>query len=239
MNASDKKIKAKSWQLFDRIAYRYDILNRILSIGIDVYWRKKIIPHIPIQPHIKLLDLATGTGDVLFTISKSKLHSFAELLGMDLSENMMSYGREKKKKYCPELPIRFTNGDATRIPISADTFDVVTMAFGIRNVANVSDALREIHRILKPNGKLIILEFSIPQNKVIQALYLFYFRYILPKIGGVISGDQTAYQYLNTSVEDFPYGKKMLNRIIDSGFTNAKCQPLTFGIASLYIAQKT
>ena len=113
------------------------------------------------------------------------------------------------------------------------------MAFGIRNVANVSDALREIHRILKPNGKLIILEFSIPQNKVIQSLYLFYFRYILPKIGGVISGDKAAYQYLNTSVEDFPYGKKMLNRIIDSGFTNAKCQPLTFGIASLYIAQKT
>ena len=97
MNVSDKKIKAKSWQLFDRIAYRYDILNRILSLGIDVYWRKKIIPHIPVQPHIKLLDLATGTGDVLFTLSKSKLHSFDELLGMDLSENMMSYGREKKK----------------------------------------------------------------------------------------------------------------------------------------------
>jgi demethylmenaquinone methyltransferase/2-methoxy-6-polyprenyl-1,4-benzoquinol methylase len=113
------------------------------------------------------------------------------------------------------------------------------MSFGIRNVSNVSKALNEIHRVLKSKGKLIILEFSIPQNKVIQSIYLLYFRHILPKVGGYISGDKTAYHYLNTSVEDFPYGKKMMRLIVNSGFTNAKCQPLTFGIASLYIAQKT
>lgn len=228
--------KDKSPKMFDRIAHRYDFLNRVLSMGIDVSWRKQMAKFLPERANLKLLDLATGTADqILYLLGSGKIES---AVGLDLSEGMLSEGRKKILELGLQNKVRLDTGDACDLQVIANSFDVVTISFGIRNVPDVQKALNEMYRSLKPGGKAMILEFSIPESEWIKKPYLFYFRNILPRIGATISGDTVAYKYLNSTVEDFPYGKQFLNLMNTVGFQNLHQESLTFGIASIYTGTK-
>ena len=238
VNAIKDNSKKRTWQIFDRIAGRYDLLNKILSGGVDRYWRKKIVRYLPHKKDLQLLDLATGTGDVIFTLLQNTSGVFKSLVGMDLSEKMMDIGQEKAQKYYLNNLVTFKKGDATAIPLTNERMDVVTMAFGIRNVADVPKTLSEIYRILKSKGRVIILEFSLPNNMLIKQLYLAYFRHVLPRIGGLLSGDKQAYHYLNQSVETFPYGRDFCQLLETAKFENVTAYSLSGGIATLYVGDK-
>ncbi len=222
--------------MFDRIAPRYDLLNQLLSFGRDAAWRKQFIRHLPPGSSLHALDLATGTADVLIALAKNP--RVATGTGLDMSWEMLRRGRQKLLRL--GLTPRFTllRGDATAQGLAPETFDLVTMSFGIRNVTDVSACLREMRRVLKPGGRALILEFSLPGNRLLRALYLAYFRHLLPRIGGLISGDSHAYRYLNTTVETFPYGGAFLELMTGAGFHHVQAHPLTFGIATLYQGDK-
>lgn len=224
--------KKHSYKLFNAIATSYDKTNRILSFGIDLYWRKKLCSHLPITDQMQLIDLATGTGDQLFTICKK--HPNIKGVGIDLSEKMLGLARRKNK--CGN--IRFEVGDAQGILFKTGRFDIATMSFGIRNVLSPIKCLKEIHRVLKNNGSCFILEFSMPSSLLIKHSYLFYLRNILPKIGKWLSSHHEAYTYLNKTIESFPKGSDFLKLMQEAGFQDTKQIPLTFGIASIYIGYK-
>lgn len=221
--------------MFDKISPRYDLLNRLLSFRQDVAWRKKLLTLIP-DGKISVLDLATGTGDVILTISRSR-QNISKAVGLDMARQMLTIGAEKAHKE-NLTNIQFVPGDAQKIPFHNKVFDIATMSFGIRNVPNVPQCLREIHRITKENGRVLILEFSLPNNRLLKTLYLFYFRHVLPKIGGIISGNYKAYSYLNRTVEDFPYEEAFCKLLYNAGFKNAVAHPVTFGVATIYVADK-
>lgn len=225
------------WKMFDRIAHRYDLLNRLLSLGQDVVWRNRVARCLPEKPGQHVLDLATGTGDQLISIF-SKSGRVAGGIGIDMAENMLALGRSKLKKRKLDQALKLQTGDATAIPFPENTFDAVTISFGIRNVTEVLHALQEMRRVLQPGGRAIILEFSLPKNRLLRRFYLFYFRHILPRIGGLISGDSYAYRYLNETVETFPYGKEFCDLLWKAGFDAVKMTPLTFGIATIYQGDK-
>ena len=225
------------WKMFDRIAHRYDLLNRLLSLGQDVVWRKRVARHLKDVPDQHILDLATGTGDLLIYIF-DKNDRVKSAIGIDIAEKMLEYGRPKFVKRNLDQAIKLQTGDPTDIPFDEETFDAVTIYFGIRNVMNVDTSLSEMYRILKTDGRAIILEFSLPENKLLRQLYLFYFRNILPFIGGLISGDSYAYNYLNKTVETFPYGQDFCDLLHSAGFKEIKMTPLTFGIATIYQGDK-
>jgi len=228
--------KKNIYKIFNKIAHKYDLVNRVLSMGQDVAWRKKASEFLPSTGNLSLLDLASGTGDLLFSFMGS--NKIKSAVGMDMAVNMLALARQKAVKKKLNNKVRFKIGDACALPVSDDSFDVATMAFGIRNVENVSKCLNEMNRILTNNGRVIILEFSLPQNCLVRSFYLFYFRYILPVIGGIISGDYKAYRYLNLSVENFFYGGRFLDLMKKSGMKNLRVIPLTFGVATLYIGDK-
>lgn len=223
--------------MFDRIAHRYDLLNRLLSLGQDVVWRNRVARCLPEKSGQHILDLATGTGDQLISIF-SKSGRAASGIGIDMAENMLALGRSKLKKRRLDSSVKLQTGDATAIPFPENTFDAVTISFGIRNVTNVPHSLREMRRVLQPGGRVIILEFSLPKNRLLRRFYLFYFRHILPRIGGLISGDSYAYRYLNETVETFPYGDEFCDLLREAGFEAVKMTPLTFGIATIYQGDK-
>jgi demethylmenaquinone methyltransferase/2-methoxy-6-polyprenyl-1,4-benzoquinol methylase len=237
--ASDYKSPSREqvWTMFDGIAHRYDVLNRILSLRRDVLWRKKIAQVLPQRENQQILDLATGTADVLLSLCQNS-GKIGFGIGIDRALNMLDIGRRKIKEYKCMKKMILIPADAIKIPFRENFFDAVTIAFGIRNFVNIERSLREILRVLNPGGKLIVLEFSLPRNRLIQKVYLYYFRKILPTIGGFISGDRKAYEYLNQTVETFPYGKAFVDLMSSAGFTRAVNQELTFGIASLYHAEK-
>ena len=221
--------------MFDKISHRYDLLNRLLSFRQDVVWRNKLVSFIPQGP-ISVLDLATGTGDVLLTIAK-KQSAVQRLIGLDMANQMLRIGRQKfGRQHISSFSL--VPGDAQNIPFENNSFDVVTMAFGIRNVPNVSMCLKEIFRTTKNNGRALILEFSLPKNGIVKSFYLFYFRHILPIIGGIVSGDYKAYSYLNKTVEEFPHGDAFSQLLISAGFNKVEAFPQTFGIATIYKADK-
>ncbi len=225
------------WRMFDRIAQRYDLLNRLLSLRQDVAWRNKLSENLTDVRDQKILDLATGTADVLLSLFH-QTDKAGVAAGIDMSDRMLRIGREKIQKNGLSRAIALFPGDAMHIPFRNNSFDAVTIAFGIRNVLDVNRSLREMYRTLKPGGRVLILEFSLPANRLIRQLYLFYFRNILPRIGGVISGDSYAYRYLNRTVETFPYGEAFCELLRDAGFQNVRTIPLTFGIASIYRGDK-
>ncbi|MCB0269883.1 MAG: bifunctional demethylmenaquinone methyltransferase/2-methoxy-6-polyprenyl-1,4-benzoquinol methylase UbiE, partial [Calditrichaeota bacterium] len=196
--------------MFDRIAHRYDLLNRMLSLGQDVVWRKKVARHLPEQPELHVLDVATGTGDLIIFMQQANA-AVKSGIGIDMAEKMLEYGRPKLEKAGISDRFSLKTGNAVAIPFSDNQFDATTISFGIRNVIDVPKALSEMHRVLKKNGRALILEFSLPNNALLRGLYLFYFRNILPRIGGLISGDSFAYRYLNDTVESFPYGEEFCN----------------------------
>jgi demethylmenaquinone methyltransferase/2-methoxy-6-polyprenyl-1,4-benzoquinol methylase len=225
------------WRMFDRIASRYDLLNRLLSFGQDIRWRKKVSQFLANKDNQFILDLATGTGDQLLYLFQN-CTKIDRAIGTDLALKMLEIGRAKVKKQKLDEYITLQEGNAEQVDFKDNTFDAVTISFGIRNVVSVSQALSEMNRVLKPSGRVIILEFSIPQNRIMRKFYLLYFRYVLPGLGSVISGDGYAYRYLNETVETFPYGDDFCHLLVKSGFQNVFMCPMTFGIATIYVGEK-
>jgi demethylmenaquinone methyltransferase/2-methoxy-6-polyprenyl-1,4-benzoquinol methylase len=220
--------------MFDRIAPRYDLLNRLLSFRRDVAWRRAMIRALPDGDDLRVLDLATGTADVLLAMCRGE-RRVAQAIGVDKSAGMLALGRQKAMHVAAA---RFVHGDAQALSFADRSFDAVTIAFGIRNVPNVSAALFEMNRLLRPGGRALILEFSTPANPLFRGIYNIYFRHMLPRVGGLVSGDAQAYRYLNESAEAFPSGEAFAALMRDAGFTRVSARPLTFGIATLYTGDK-
>lgn len=217
--------------MFDAIAPRYDLVNRVLSMGIDRGWRRKAVAMLAAYQPKRILDVATGTADLALqalTLEPEKV------VGVDISEEMLAVGREKIAAAGLGDRITLQRGDAEKLPFSDSQFDAALVAFGVRNFQDLDKGLREIWRVLRPGGVLVVLEFSHPRTPVIKQGYAFYSRHILPRIGGAISKDQGAYKYLPSSVAAFPDGEDFLARLRATGYDDLKWQPLTFGIASLY-----
>ena len=221
--------------MFDRIADRYDLLNRLLSFGTDVRWRKKVAKQLDGLSPLRLLDVATGTADQLLALVRNRKFDFA--VGLDVSRGMLSHGVRKVDEAKLPNPVAMVHGDALALPLADNSINAVTISFGIRNVLDVPKALTEMSRVLQPGGRAVILEFSLPANALIRWGYLIYFRHVLPKIGGLISGDWYAYNYLNKTVETFPYGEDFADLMRAAGFESVRIIPLTFGIASIYVGE--
>ena len=220
-------------QLFDRIAGTYDGLNHGLSLNIDRLWRRKTVAQMVPAKHV--LDVAIGTADL--TIEMFRQGKAEQVTGLDLSDQMMAIGKEKVTK-CQISNVRFLHGNAQKMPFEDAAFDAVTCAFGCRNFSNLDEGLQEMYRVLKPGGQVTILEFSYPTNRFVRACYDIYFTRVLPFIGRLVSRDKTAYTYLNKSVKSFCWGEAFVQHLHDAGFSNEHFTPLTFGIATIYTAQK-
>ena len=219
--------------MFDNIAGQYDLLNRVLSLGIDKGWRRQMVNIVNTFHRPKVIDLATGTADVAIDIVKGVRG--AHVTGVDLSAKMLEYGREKVEKKSMTDQIRLVKGDCEDLPFQSNSFDIATIAFGIRNFQNPDKGLTEIHRVLKPGGKLIILEFSKPRQIPFKQIYNIYFKYVLPQIGRLSSKDANAYSYLYDSVQAFPDYKAFLDLMKEAGFLNCEYKSLTFGICCIYL----
>ncbi|MDE5639947.1 MAG: bifunctional demethylmenaquinone methyltransferase/2-methoxy-6-polyprenyl-1,4-benzoquinol methylase UbiE [Odoribacter sp.] len=222
-------------KIFNDIAPRYDALNHLLSLGIDKGWRKRALKSIEEPETKRLLDVACGTGD--FSVAAVKA-GVREVTGIDISEKMVEIGRQKVRKLGLEKNVCLQEGDSERMSFGDASFDVVTVAFGVRNFENLEKGLQEIQRVLTPGGKVIILEFSMPVRFPVKQLYTFYFRRILPLIGGFLSGNRGAYAYLPESVKNFPQGEQFLSILKACGFRMVSSRRFTFGIASLYCGIK-
>ena len=221
--------------MFNNISRRYDFLNHFLSLGIDKLWRKTAIRLLrPLKPDI-ILDVATGTGD--FALQALALNP-KKVIGVDISEGMLEIGRKKVRKRNLSGKVELVTGDSEDLAFDDDTFDAVTVGFGVRNFENLEKGLAEIRRVLRPEGMLVVLEFSRPRQFPMRQLYNFYFRNILPGLGRLISKDKSAYTYLPESVEAFPDGTDFENILNSVGFKQTACKPLTFGISSIYTARK-
>ncbi|MCK5535961.1 MAG: bifunctional demethylmenaquinone methyltransferase/2-methoxy-6-polyprenyl-1,4-benzoquinol methylase UbiE [Bacteroidales bacterium] len=222
-------------QMFDNIAVKYDFLNHFLSLNIDKIWRKKAIKELSKYQPNKILDIATGTGDL--AIQALKKLPTAEIIGVDISNGMLEQGKIKlKKKNINQIKLEY--GDSENLDFKTDTFDGAMVAFGVRNFENLNKGLSEIARVLKTGKPLIVLEFSHPQAFPIKQFYNFYSKYILPLIGKIFSKDNSAYTYLPESVKAFPSGKNFMLELEKSGFNSIKLISLSFGIASIYIGTK-
>ena len=224
-------------QMFDRIAPTYDLLNHLLSFGRDYSWRRKVARRIGRRPPVKVLDLATGTGDLLISVLRA-CPNIAEAAGLDFSENMLRICREKLRRRGLADRTRLVCADASATPFPEDMFDVVTMGFGIRNTPDVAATLSEIHRVLKPGGIATILEFSLPQRRAVRWCYLKHLRYVVPFVGALISRDRHAYRYLDESIERFCGAQGLASCMRTAGFRDVSVTPLTFGVASIYRGRK-
>jgi len=233
---SDLSKKAQVAQMFDAISEKYDFLNHFLSFGIDVGWRKKVVKIIGNQKPDSILDIATGTGDLAVMMAQKLQPS--KIIGLDLSQGMLNVGIEKVIRKNLTKTIKMVQGDSENLSFNDNSFDAVTVAFGVRNFENLDKGLSEIFRVLKPNGTLVILEFSQPEGFIIKPLYGFYSKFILPLFGKLISKDKSAYTYLPESVAAFPYGDAFKDILKNLGFTTIRNNPVSFGIATIYVASK-
>lgn len=233
-SAGDKKEQVA--EMFDNIAGKYDFLNHFLSLNIDKIWRRKSVNLLKDADPKIILDVATGTGDFALEIFKQLKPK--KIIGIDISEGMLNVGKEKvAEKQLSEI-IEFQKGDSENLQFNDNMFDASTVAFGVRNFANLHKGLSEIYRVLKPGGKLIILEFSQPENFPVKQFYGFYSKYLLPFFGKLFSKDQAAYTYLPESVNAFPYGNEFENILLKVGFVSVKSKTFTFGISTVYYAVK-
>lgn len=221
--------------MFDSISKRYDFLNHFLSLGIDKGWRKKAVNELKTLKPNHILDMATGTGDLALACLKLNPQ---KITGIDLSEGMLSVGRKKIADLKKSGVIEMLKGDSEKILFQDNTFDACTVGFGVRNFENLEQGLAEIYRVLKPNAKLVVLEFSKPKKFPVKNLYNFYFNTILPFWGRYISKSNSAYSYLPESVKHFPDGDNFLNKLNTIGFKHTTQQPLSFGICSIYTGIK-
>jgi len=221
--------------MFDGISKRYDILNRIITFGIDVLWRKKVVKLLKKEKHNSLLDIATGTGDLVIELAKLDID---EIIGLDISPGMLEIARRKVKKKQLDDRINMMLGDSEALNFDNQTFDAVTIAFGVRNFENLDLGLEEIYRVLKTNGTIVILETAIPKNQFIKRFYSFYTKTIMPSIGKIFSKDRSAYQYLSDSAAIFPCGEAFNNILRKNGFIQVEDFPQTLGVSSIYFGKK-
>ena len=224
-------------QMFDRIAPAYDRLNHLFSFGRDFSWRRRLAGAVNKNEKLRILDLATGTGDVLISLLSGN-SDIAEAVGLDISENMLAVCRRKIARRKLAGRIKLVRADVTANGLPGESFDAVTMGFGIRNTADAFKTLTEIHRLLKEGGTAFILEFSMPANRIIRGFYLFYLRFFVPLLGRLLSGDNHAYRYLDTSIENFHRADDFCRLMQKAGFSNISATPLTFGVACLYQGTK-
>ena len=222
--------------MFDRISPKYDALNHLLSLNIDKVWRRKTAKSVAKSQPKAILDLATGTADLALALAKRNPQ--AHIIGMDISEKMLDIGKAKVAQQKMESQIELRLGDAAAVPFGDNSFDAVTVAFGVRNFEDLGKGLSEISRVLKPGGQAVILEFSMPEGFPVKQLYRFYFKRLLPFIGRIVSKDKGAYTYLPASVERFPKPKTFLELLAQHGLIHGTVRSLTFGIASLYCAER-
>ncbi|HRI83173.1 MAG TPA: bifunctional demethylmenaquinone methyltransferase/2-methoxy-6-polyprenyl-1,4-benzoquinol methylase UbiE [Opitutaceae bacterium] len=224
--------------MFARIAGRYDVGNRVLSGGLDLWWRHRLVRAMRLSQPAQVLDLATGSGDLAFAISRNIL-SAKKIIGMDFCQPMLDEAEAKQKaaKHGRYLNVTFSQGDGLNLPLPDAAFDAVSIAFGLRNMANRHRSLSEIHRVLRPGGRLYVLEFSQP-DRWFRPIYLFYLRHILPVVAGLLCGDRKAYVYLNESIEAFPGREALSAEILRAGYTAVTATGLTFGAVALHEAVK-
>jgi demethylmenaquinone methyltransferase/2-methoxy-6-polyprenyl-1,4-benzoquinol methylase len=232
---SDKGKKEQVAQMFDNISENYDGLNRVISFGIDVKWRKKVVSIIGKNNPKQILDIATGTGDLAIMMAGLNPD---KVIGLDISAGMLEVGKQKVAKVNLSDKIEMIVGDSENMPFKDNTFDAITVSFGVRNFANLDKGLTEIKRVLKPGGTFVVLETSVPTKFPYKQGYRFHTSVILPIIGKLFSKDKVAYSYLSESANSFPYGEKFNNILLKNGFTTAIDKPVTFGVASIYIATK-
>ncbi|MCX6271955.1 MAG: bifunctional demethylmenaquinone methyltransferase/2-methoxy-6-polyprenyl-1,4-benzoquinol methylase UbiE [Bacteroidetes bacterium] len=233
ISPSGKKEKVR--EMFDGIAYRYDFLNHLLSLGTDILWRNKVLRLARKMKPLEILDVATGTGDLAITLSKCRPVS---ITGIDISEGMLQVGRKKINDKALSNLINLQPGDSENLQFPDSHFDLVTAAFGVRNFEDLSRGLSEMNRVLKQNGNILILEFSTITNPFWKVLFTFYFKWMLPLIGRMVSKHDFAYRYLPESVGIFPYGKEFLGLLQQAGFQNTRQYRLTGGIATIYTGQR-
>ena len=222
--------------MFNSIAYRYDFMNRFLSAGIDTGWRKKAIAQLKDIAPQKVLDVATGTGDVAI-LTYRILHP-EKITGIDISEGMLELGKQKIAKLALTDKIELQNGDSEVIAFENNNFDAITVAFGVRNFQNLEKGLKEMYRVLKPGGKLVVLEFSKSDAGILSVLFNFYMNKVTPAIGKLFAKNKDAYTYLNHSVQAFPEGQTFLNIMHEAGFTQTYLKKLSFGICTIYCGSK-
>ncbi|MFV0249049.1 MAG: bifunctional demethylmenaquinone methyltransferase/2-methoxy-6-polyprenyl-1,4-benzoquinol methylase UbiE [Tenacibaculum sp.] len=222
-------------KMFNSISDNYDKLNRVISLGIDMSWRKKVVKLVGREKPKQILDIATGTGDLALMMAKLKPD---RIVGLDISSGMLQIARQKLDKAKLSNKIKLLIGDSENIPFTNNSFDAVTVAFGVRNFENLNNGLSEMHRVLKPGGKLVVLETSNPNKFPLKQGYKLYTNMILPLVGKVFSKDKGAYAYLSKSVNNFPFGKAFNNILLKNGFNNVNNLPVTFGVASIYTAFK-
>jgi demethylmenaquinone methyltransferase/2-methoxy-6-polyprenyl-1,4-benzoquinol methylase len=234
-NDTKRSKKEQVEEMFDNIAHRYDFLNHLLSLGIDISWRKKAVKFIGTVRPKRILDVASGTGDFAF---EALCLNPEKIIGFDLSEGMMNYGRAKAAKLNVTGVVEFVKGDSEKMPFADNEFDAVTVGFGVRNFEHLEMGLKEMYRVTRAGGKVAILEASQPRNTIIRTLYGLYFGNIVPMIGRLFSKDARAYSYLPESVRAFPEGFEFVKILENIGFVNIKWQPLTFGACAFYSMEK-
>lgn len=221
--------------MFDNISKEYDNLNRVISFGIDVKWRKKVVKLVKDTNPETILDIATGTGDLAINLSETNAN---KIIGLDISDGMLEVGRQKIKKKELNTTIEMILGDSEDLPFKDNTFDAITVAFGVRNFEHLDKGLAEILRVLKPNGIFVILETSVPTKTPFKQGHRIYTKYIMSAIGRIFSKDQSAYSYLSESASKFPYGEALNNILREIGFIDVKDYPQTFGVATIYTSSK-
>ena len=232
---SDLGKKEQVTKMFDTISGEYDGLNRVISFGIDVKWRKNVVKLVDQTNPKTILDIATGTGDLAIALAKTNAN---KIIGLDISSGMLEVGKQKVLKKGLQNTIDMVLGDSESIPFEDNTFDAITVAFGVRNFETLTKGLSEILRVLKPNGIFVILETSVPTKTPFKQGYNLYTKHILPTIGKMFSKDKSAYAYLSESASVFPYGEALNNILREIGFINVKDFPQTFGVATIYTSTK-
>lgn len=226
-------------KMFSEIAPRYDLLNHLLSLNIDRWWRWRTLERLELKPGVPVLDVCTGTGDLALAIAQKPVPEI-QVLATDFCEAMLEIARTKQTKAgIPSPRLQFLESDTQTLPFASDTFQAVTVAFGLRNVSNTGKGIEEILRVCRPGGQVAILEFSKPWLPGLRQLYNFYFSRVLPWIGQAMARNgQGAYRYLPESVADFPSGAELVKILESSGLKQVRCVPMTFGVASLYLGRK-
>ena len=227
--------KEQVTQMFDTISGNYDGLNRVISFGIDIKWRKRVVRILKNKKPQNILDIATGTGDLAINLVKTGAQS---IVGLDISSGMLDIGKKKVLEANLEKTIEMVLGDSENLPFTDNTFDAVTVAFGVRNFETLEKGLSEIYRVLKPKGTFVVLETAVPTKAPFKQGYHIYTKYILPKIGSLFSKDNSAYAYLSESASVFPHGGAFNNILTKIGFIDVVNKPQTFGVASIYVATK-
>ncbi|MCL6268267.1 bifunctional demethylmenaquinone methyltransferase/2-methoxy-6-polyprenyl-1,4-benzoquinol methylase UbiE [Flagellimonas myxillae] len=227
--------KEQVTQMFDTISKDYDGLNRVISFGIDVKWRKRVVSILKEKKPASILDIATGTGDLAIAMTAT---GAKRIVGLDISEGMLDVGRDKIAQKNLDSTIEMVVGDSENLSFEDQSFDAITVAFGVRNFENLEKGLKEIHRVLKPGGTLVILETSVPTKTPFKQGYHLYCRHIMPTIGKIFSKDRSAYAYLSESASKFPHGEAFNNILDKIGFIGIENMPQTFGVASIYVATK-